>query len=186
MLNQHVTGFPKYLKMTALAFVLFTASSAYAGLSLIPVDVAMDGNDLYFVLEEPCQIEFLRVSALADRDKAKRTVPIRVKALWLLGYDMSTPPEKRRYLNLKQIEYGRKLTEFPRVEGPAALQKNVEYFIEIDAPGKIARDVFIITDDNKALMPRPAFERQKERTYSVSTDKDGDKIFVPKKKAKNK
>jgi len=176
MLNQRVTDFPKYL-MIALAFVLTTASAAHAGLGLIPVDVIMDGSDLYFVLEEPCKIEFLRVSALADRNKAKGTVPMRVKALWLLGYDMSTPLDKRKYLNLKQIEYGRKFKEFPRVEGPAALQKNVEYFIEIDSPGKIARDVFIITDDNKALMPQPAFERQKKRTYSVSIDKEGNKIF---------
>jgi hypothetical protein len=43
---------------------------------------------------------------------------------------------------------------------------------------KFARETFIITDDNKVIMPHPTFERQQNRAYSVSVDKDGNKILI--------
>lgn len=101
-----------------------------------------------------------------------------VKALWLLGYDMTTEVEKRKYLKLKQIKYGEKYAEFSWVEGPARLQRNVKYVVEINIAGKIARETFVITDDDKVIMPHPTFERQKSRTYSVSVDKDGNKTLI--------
>ena len=41
---------------------------------------------------------------------------------------------------------------------------------------------FWTTSDNKVIMPHPKFERQKNRTYSVSIDKNGNKILVPYKR----
>lgn len=50
--------------------------------------------------------------------------------------------------------------------------------MQIKIPGKFAKGIFIITDDNKVIMPHPTFERQKNRAYSVSVDKDGNKILI--------
>ena len=43
---------------------------------------------------------------------------------------------------------------------------------------KFARETFFITDDNKVIMPKPGFERQKGRFYSVSVDNDGNKTLM--------
>ncbi|HBR22349.1 MAG TPA: hypothetical protein DD713_07290 [Nitrospiraceae bacterium] len=53
----------------------------------------------------------------------------------------------------------------------------MEYLVEIDMGNKFARETFVITDDGKAIMPNPRFERQKNRTYSVSVDKNGNKTL---------
>jgi len=54
----------------------------------------------------------------------------------------------------------------------------VEYSVRIDMWDKFAREVFIINSDNKVIMPNPMFERQKDRTYSVMIDKDGNKTLI--------
>ena len=58
------------------------------------------------------------------------------------------------------------------------LQKNVEYLVVIRMGGKFANETFIITSDNKVIMPHPRFERQNGRVYSVSVDKDGNKTLI--------
>lgn len=150
----------------------------YSCIGPVPVDVVMIDNELFFVLEEEHEIGFVEVS------EAKAAPGSGSKSLWLLGYDVSTPVKSRRYLKLSQIRYGKKYDEFQRVEGPFKLQKNVEYSVKITMGGKFANEVFIITDDNKVIMPKPMFERQKNRTYSVSVDKDGNKILIPKSNLK--
>jgi len=54
----------------------------------------------------------------------------------------------------------------------------VEYFVKINMGDKFAREDFIITSDNKVIMPKPVFERQKARIYSVSVDKNGNKTLI--------
>lgn len=98
--------------------------------------------------------------------------------MWGLRHDLTTAVKNRKYPRLKQIKYGQKFEEFSEVEGPFELQKNVEYLVGIDMGNKFAREVFIITSDNKVIMPHPAFERQKNRNYSVSVDKDGNKTLI--------
>jgi hypothetical protein len=149
---------------------------SYSCIGAVPVDVVMIENELFFVLEEEREISFLRVIAYIDRKKMGTGEYI--KPMWSLGHDLTTKVEKRKYPSLKQIKYGQKFEEFPEVTGPFKLQKNVEYTIEINMGNKFAREVFIITSDNKIIMPKPAFERQKERIYSVSVDKDGNKTLV--------
>jgi len=43
---------------------------------------------------------------------------------------------------------------------------------------KFAGETFIITSDNKVIMPKPMFERQKGRIYSVSVDINGNKTII--------
>jgi hypothetical protein len=98
--------------------------------------------------------------------------------MWLLGYDMKTEVKKRKYLKLQQIRYGQTFEEFQITKGPVELRRNVEYFVKINMGNKFAIDHFIITSDNKVIMPKPAFERQNGRIYSVSAQKDGNKTLV--------
>lgn len=141
-------------------------------LAIVPVDVVMIDNELFFVLEEEHEIGFVEVS------EAKAATGSTSKSFWLLGYDVSTPVKSRKYLELSQIRYGKKYDGFSVVKGPFPLQKNIEYFVKITMGGKFANEVFIITDDNKVIMPKPTFKRQKNRTYSVSLDKDGNKTLI--------
>ena len=100
------------------------------------------------------------------------------KRVWALVRDPATPVNGRTYPKAKQIKYGQKFAGFSEVTGPFELQKNVEYSVGISMGSKFAREIFIITSDNKAVMPHPAFERQKGRTYAVSVDKDGNKALA--------
>lgn len=152
----------------------------YSCIGPVPVDVVMVDDELFFVLEEPQEIAFLRVSAFIDKNKTGMDKWGRenIKVMWSLSHDLTTEVKKRKYPRLKQIKYGQKLEEFPLTEGPVELQKNVEYSVEIDMGGKFAREIFIITSGNKAVMPKPWFERQKGRVYSVSVDKDGNKTLI--------
>lgn len=156
--------------------ILLSAMEARAA-KLIPVDVVMTNGELYFVLEDPCNIEFLRVSEVPAVKKPGPKTSI--KTFWLLGYDVATPVKSRKYHKLKQIKYSEKYSEFQWVEGPLNLKWNVKYLIEINSGDKMAREIFYISSDDKAVMPAPAFERQKNRTYSVTAGKDGSKVLVP-------
>jgi len=148
----------------------------YSCIGPIPVDVVMIDDELFFVLEEEHEISSLRVIASIDRKKMGTGEYI--KPMWALSQDLTTDVKKRKYPRLKQIKYGQKLEEFPLVEGPVPLQRNVEYSVGINMGNKFAREVFIITSDNKVMMPKPGFERQKNRTYSVSVDKNGNKTLI--------
>ncbi|MDP2276715.1 MAG: hypothetical protein Q8K51_00665 [Nitrospirota bacterium] len=144
----------------------------YSCIGPVPVDVVMIDNELFFVLEEEHEIDYLEVSAFIDKNKTgmDKWEPKNTKVMWLLGYDVSTEVKKRKYLKLQQIRYGQKFEEFQVTKGPVELQKNVEYKVKITMGNRFAGETFIITDDNKVIMPHPTFERQKGRTYSVSVD----------------
>lgn len=142
----------------------------------IPVDVVMIDDELFFVLEEEHEISAVRVTArnpnAGDAGEKDR------KLIWSLSHDLTTEVKDRKYPKVKQIKYGQKFEEFSEVMGPFRLQINVEYSVGIDMGNKFAREVFIITSDNKVIMPHPTFERQKNRTYSVSVDKNGNKTLI--------
>lgn len=157
-----------------LSFILACTGCFSSCLGIVPVDVVTDGKDLFFILEKPAEIEFVRVRT------AKAVPGSASKAFWVLGYDASTPVKSRKYLKMSQLRYGKKYEGFTWVEGPFPLNKNVEYRVEINMPGKFAKEVFVITDKNSVVMPRPAFERQRKRVYDVSVDKNGETIFTAK------
>ena len=152
--------------------------SSYSCIGHVPVDVVMIDNELFFVLEEEHKISSLRVIVSIDRKKYGTGEYI--KPLWSLGHDLTTKVEKRKYPRLKQIKYGQKFAEFPVVEGPVQLQKNVEYSVGITMGSKFARETFIITSDNKVIMPKPGFVRKNGREYAVSVDDDGNKTLMLK------
>jgi len=160
----------KYFTRIALLFIF--GIYLYSCLAIVPVDVVMIDNELFFVLEEEHEIDYLEVS------EAKAAPGSASKSLWLLGYDVSTPVKSRKYLKLQQIRYGQKFEEFQITKGHVELQKNVEYSVVIRMGGSFAIETFVITSDNKVIMPHPRFERQNGRVYSVSVDKDGNKTLI--------
>ena len=127
----------------------------YSCLRIVPVDVVMIEDELFFVLEEEHEITYLEVSAFIDKNKtgADKWRYENLKVMWLLGYDVTTEVKKRKYLKLQQIRYGQKFEEFQITKGPVELQKNVEYSVYIKMGGTFAQEVFIITGDNKVIMP---------------------------------
>jgi hypothetical protein len=136
----------------------------------------MIDNELLFVLEEEYEITSLRVIMSVDRKKMGTGEY--TKWMWGLGHDLTTEVEKRKYPKLKQIKYGQKFEEYPKVTGPFKLQNNVEYTVVIEMGSKFATEAFIITNENKVIMSKPLFERRKGRTYSVSGDKDDNKTLI--------
>jgi hypothetical protein len=152
----------KYFTRIILLFIF--GVYLYSCIGPIPVDVVMIDNELFFVLEEEYEIISLRVIASIDRKKMGTGEYI--KPMWALRHGLTTKVEKRKYPSLKQIKYGQKLEEFPEVTGPFKLQKNVEYSVGIDMGDKFARETFIITDDNKAVMPKPMFAPEGPRLFS--------------------
>lgn len=157
---------------TKIMLLFIFGMSLYSCLRIVSVDVVMIEDELFFVLEEEHEITFVEVS------EAKAAPGSASKSFWLLGYDVSTPVKSRKYLKLQQIRYGQKFEEFQITKGPVELQKNVEYSVVIQMGGSFAIEKFVITSDNKVIMPHPKFERQKGRTYSVSVDKDGNKTLI--------
>ena len=105
----------------------------YSCLRIVPVDVVMIEDELFFVLEEEHEITYLEVSAFIDKNKtgADKWRYENLKVMWLLGYDVTTEVKKRKYLKLQQIRYGQKFEEFQITKGPVELQKNVEYSVYI-------------------------------------------------------
>ena len=161
---------------TRMMLLLIFCMCSYSCIGPVPVDVVMIDNELFFVLEEEHEIDFVwvtEVNAHKSADWKKYA-----KTMWVVGHDLTTEVRKRKYPKLKQIRYGQKFEEFPRLEGPFPLQKNVEYSVKINMGDKFARETFIITDDNKVIMPKPRLERQKGRVYSVSADNDGNKTLM--------
>jgi len=161
----------KYVTKIMLPFIF--GICFYSCIGPVPVDVVMIDNELFFVLEEEHEISAVRVTARNPNAGGKDQ-----KLIWFLSHNLTTKVEERKYPRLKQIKYGQKFEEFPVVEGPLQLQRNVEYSVGIVMGNKFAREIFIITDDNKAIMPKPGFVRQKNRTYSVSVDKNGNKTLI--------
>ena len=143
----------KYFTRIMLLFVF--GICLHSCLRIVPVDVVMIDNELFFVLEEEHEITYLEVSTFIDKNKsgADKWRYENLKVMWLLGYDVTTEVKKRKYLKLQQIRYGQKFEEFQITKGPVELQKNVEYSVYIKMGGTFAQEVFIITGDNKVIMP---------------------------------
>ncbi|MBA4389943.1 MAG: hypothetical protein C0399_03295 [Syntrophus sp. (in: bacteria)] len=136
----------KYVTRIMLLFIF--GIYFYSCIGPVPVDVVMIDNELFFVLEEEHEISAVGVAARNPNAGEKYG-----KLIWSLSHDLTTEVKKRKYPRLKQIKYGQKLEEFTEVMGPFELQKNVEYSVRIGMGNKFAREIFIITDDNKAIMP---------------------------------
>ena len=136
-------------KFVGIVIVLLLGACLYACLKPIPVDVVMIGDDVCFVFEDEQEISAVQV-AVFNPDKNNS----RGETMWAAGHDLATKVDERKYPKLKQIKYGQALSEFPRVMGPAPLKRNVEYWVAINMGDKFAREVFVITDDNKIVMPR--------------------------------
>jgi hypothetical protein len=125
-----------------LVIIFILAISSASCIGPVPVDVVMIDNELFFVLEEEYEISALRVIDSIDRKKMGTGEYI--KPMWAISQDLKTAVKDRKYPKLKQIKYGQKFEEFPVVEAPVQLQRNVEYSVEIGMGDKFAREVFII------------------------------------------
>lgn len=141
----------------------------------IPVDVVLDGGDVYFLLENPEAVSSIRVTLGASQDGPNQPV-----LMWEARHDMTTPLKQRKYPAVKQIRYGQKFEELPVTVGPVELTRDMEYVVTVEIGKTFAQESFKITADNKVVMPNPAFARQRGRAYTVLTDKDGNKTFVRK------
>jgi len=161
---------------TRMMLLLIFCLCSYSCIGPVPVDVVMIDNELFFVLEEEHEIDFVLVTEVTARKPTDGKNY--AKTMWVLAHDLTTAVKNRKYPRLKQIKYGQKFEEFPRLEGPFPLQRNVEYSVKINMGDKFAIETFIITNDNKVIMPKPRFERQKGRVYSVSVDNDGNKALT--------
>ena len=137
---------------TIIVLLLGSSICCYSCIGPVPVDVVMIDNELFFVLEEDHEINALRV--IANVDRKQMGTGKYIKPMWALGHDLTTPVEKRKYPRLKQIKYGQKFAEFSVVECPVQLQHNLEYSVEIEMGDKFAREAFLITSDNKVIMPK--------------------------------
>lgn len=134
---------------TRIVIVLLLGVCLWACLKPIPVDVVMIGNDVTFVLEDEQEIGGIQVAVFTPGKGNSRG-----ETMWATGHDLGTKVKERKYPELRQIKYGQALSEFPQVAGPVPLKKNVEYLVGINMGDKFAREVFVITDDNKVVMPR--------------------------------
>ncbi len=145
-----VNPFPRIILL-----IIFCICS-YSCIGPVPVDVVMIDNELFFVLEDEREITYLEVSTLIDKNKSgpDKWRYENLQVMWLLGYDVKTEVKKRKYLKLQQIRYGQRFEEFQITKGPVELQKNVEYFVKINMGNKFSIEEFIITSDNKVIMPR--------------------------------
>ncbi len=121
----------------------------YSCIGPVPVDVVMIDNELFFVLEEEREIAAIQVTTFKPGQGRQSG-----ETMWALHHDLTTEVKKRKYPNLRQIKYGQILDEFPLVTGPVPLKRNVEYWVGINMGDRFAREVFVITDDNKIVMPR--------------------------------
>lgn len=157
------------LRLVMPLLVLFLGLSACK--STVPVDAVMDRGDVFFVLESPEAVSSIRVLRVKPEEG-------RPRLMWELRHNMTVPLRERKFPRLKQLRYGQAIVELPVTSGPLALGRGEEYVVIIEIGKTFAQDSFIITKDDKLLMPAPAFARQQGRAYSVITDKEGNKEFV--------
>ena len=134
---------------TGMLLFIVLGMCLYSCIGPVPVDVVMIDNELFFVLEEEREIAAIQVEVFNAGKKIQDG-----ETIWALHHDLTTEVKKRKYPSLKQIKYGQIFDEFPRITGPAPLKRNVEYWVGINMGDRFAREVFIITDDNKVVMPR--------------------------------
>lgn len=165
--------------LTVFSLTFFVAMACYGGLRPVPVDVVMADGELFFVLEEPKEIEgvyvTLHLPPLELIAEAKKKENKKRIAMWAIEYSHQAKTEKK-YPELEQVKYGREIAGFATVEGPFKLEKNVKYKVRIEIYGReFASEIFYITDDNKAVLLSP---QRNNRAYSVTIDENGDKKLV--------
>lgn len=172
----------------AAAWLALAPAPARADMKPVPVDVVMADGDLFFVMEEPVEVQSVSVTLqlppLEVMAEAKKKSGGRNLTLWTAEPPAKKGEKKPEYPKLSQIRYARRSPGLVTTAGPARLQRNVRYKVRIEIYGKeFASEIFYIDEAGKAVMPAPTFSRQLDRTYSVSKDKDGNKIAVaaPKK-----
>lgn len=132
-----------------ILLLLILSAGLYACLKPVPVNVKMIDNEVFFVLEDEQEISGIQV-VVFNPGKGNSLGD----AMWATRHDLTTEVKQRKYPKLREIKYGQTFEEFPQVAGPVPLKRNVEYLVGIDMGDKFAREVFIITDDNKVVMPR--------------------------------
>lgn len=172
---------------TLLSLVIFSLTflvvlPCQAGLRPVPLDVVMADGELFFVLEEPKEIEgvyvALHLKPLETIAEAKKTANKRQLTMWAAEY-MVKPGDKKNYPKLAQIRYAGKTPGLETTSGPFELLKNVPYQVRIEIYGReFASEIFFVNDDNKAVMPDPTFGSRQGSAYAVSVDNEGNKILV--------
>lgn len=175
--------FIKLMSLLIFSLTFFVVMPCYGGLRPVPVEVVMADGELFFVLEEPKEITGIYITLhLHPRElmaEVKKKENKKRIAMWAVEYSDQAKTEKKKYPELEQIKYGREIAGFETIEGPLELKRNVKYKVRIEIYGReFASEIFLITEDNKAIMPDPTFTRQRGRTYSVSVDKDGNKTLI--------
>jgi hypothetical protein len=156
------------LPLALLAACLLAACKAE-----VPLDVVMDGGEVFFVLESEQEISSLRVAPAVQAAGAPAL-------LWELRQDMTTPVARRKYPKAKFVRYGQAFGEFPVVTGPLELARDTEYTVAMEIGDTFAQETFLITGDGKVVMPRPAFKRQRGRVYSAVRGEGGKLEFIPR------
>mgnify|MGYP001619401146 FL=1 len=178
----------KYYGITLLVISgLFIIKPTQPSRSAPYFDVVMVDNELYFVSQYKNKFKRVVVSESTSTHKD-------ASVMWAAetsGVDV---------IKTRQIKYGQELKGFYSTKGPWELEKNVRYLVLDSGPSLIpgAPAVlgtigdFIIVDGNKVIMTsRDSSGRPKNCTviiekngrkitmpYSVSFDKDGNKVIV--------
>jgi len=176
-------SYTKILSLLIFSLTFLLVIPCYAGLRPVPLDVVMAHGELFFVLEEPKEIEgayvTLHLKPLEAIDEAKKNENKRQLTMWAAKYVVK-PGEKKKYPKLAQIRYAGKTPGLETTEGPFKLLKNVKYHVRIEIYGReFASEIFFINDDDKAVMPDPTFGSRRGRAYSVSVDNEGNKVLIP-------
>lgn len=166
--------------------LILAPAPARAGMRPVPVDVVMADGDLFFVLEEPKEIQSVSLTLQLDPmevlAESKKSGGRRNLTLWIAEPAVEPGGKEPEYPKLAQIRYALKAPGLVSTAGPARLERNVPYKVRIEISGReFASEIFYINDEGKAVVPDPTFSRQAGRTYSVSKDKDGNKVLIPKK-----
>lgn len=167
------------LSIFALISLTMLAGCFMPGLRPVPMDVVLTEGDLFFVLEERKEIEgvyvTLHMNPLEAIAEAKKKENKKRMTMWAVEYNLQVKTEKKKYPELEQIRYGQEIGGFTTTEGPFNLEKNVKYHVRIEIYGReFVNEIFYIDDQNKVEL----LTRKATRTYSLSTDKDGNKTLI--------
>lgn len=145
------------------------------------MDAVMVDNEIYFVLEDEYKVRgiFVNISSATAYENI----------MWACR-----PAREDGYMKTGQLKFGQKIEEYKLTADPKELQKNISYIADIRTTRKTLHVTFTINGDNKITMTHRFHPtRPKNRTvvierngqkitvpYSVSFDKDGNKVTVSK------
>ena len=113
----------------------------------VPVDVVMAEEELFFVLEEPKEIQgvsvTLHLSPLEVIAEAKKKSGRRNLTMWTAESSARHGEKGPKYPKLAQIRYARKTPDLTTTAGPEKLRRNVRYKVRIEIHGKeFASEIF--------------------------------------------